>query len=508
MTMSKTNKNKIFRIIIVLIIASIVLYRYGSNIPLINKIPIFTDDHEHEYRPVFDEEGEIDYWTCAMHPSVRLKDPGQCPICSMDTVAVWKKDYSQQEPAAQANMKEKDSAKNEESMDGMQGHDHSSMGVRAKPGNGEKVKSTFSVSPERQQLIGVKTEPVIVRTLDKEIRTVGMVTLDESKIYNFQTKFSGWIDRVFIDYKWQHVNIGQPLFTIYSPELVTAQEEYLLAIKSKKILSDSQFNDISRGANSLLKSSRRRLELLDVSADQIKELERTGKVETNLTVYSPVKGHVALKNAFENMHIEPNTLLFKIADHTTAWVQVDIYENEIPLVKLGEKAAMTLASFPGEVFEGEVKFINPHLNPETRTVKVRMEFPNPDLKLLPEMYADVTLDIPMGEKLTIPDSAVLRTGKKDIVFVDKGNGNIEIRRVELGQKAGGYYEVLRGLVKGERVVSRANFLIDAESKVQAAVATWGEEPQSNQETMKNLELQLEQEIENNSETQQPQLRNH
>jgi len=392
-------------------------------------------------------------------------------------------------------------------MAGMQGHDHSSMGVRTKPGNGEAAKSTFSVSSERQQLIGVKTEPAIVRTLDKEIRTVGMVTLDESKIYNVQIKFSGWIDRVFIDYKWQHVNIGQPLFSIYSPELVTAQEEYLLAIKSKNILSDSQFADISRGANSLLESSRRRLELLDVSEDQIKELERTGKVKTNLTVYSPVKGHVALKNAFENMYVEPNTVLYKIADHTTAWVQVDIYENEIPLVKLGEKATMTLASFPGEVFEGDVTFIWPHIDPETRTVKARLEFPNPDLKLLPEMYADVIFDIPIGEKLTIPTSAVLRTGKQDVVFVDKGNGIFEIRRVQLGQKTGSYYEVLRGLKKGERVVSRANFLIDAESKVQAAIATWGEEPQSDQETMKTLELQLEQETDNNPATQQPQLHN-
>ena len=168
---------------------------------------------------------------------------------------------------------------------------------------------------------------------------------------------------------------------------------------------------------------------------------------------------------------------------------------------------MTLASFPGEVFEGEVTFIWPHINAESRTVKARLEFPNPDLRLLPEMYADVTLDIPMGEKLTIPNSAVLRTGRKDIVFVDKGNGNIEMRRVELGQKAGGYYEVLRGLKKGERVISRANFLIDSESKIQAAVATWGEEPQSDQDTTQKLELRLEQETEDNSTTQQPELNN-
>ena len=502
MTRTNNKQYKILGIFMMFIIASFVLYRYGSDIPLINKIPIFADDQKHEYRPVFDEEGEIDYWTCAMHPSVRMKEPGKCPICSMDTVAVWKKDNSQQQPTAQAKTEDIDSTKNGDEMSGMQGHDHSTMGVRTKPGIDQEAKSTFTVSPNRQQLIGIKTESVMIRTLDKEIRTVGMVTLDESKIYNVQTKYTGWIDKVFVDFKWQHVNIGQPLFSIYSPELVTAQEEYLLALKSNKILSDSQFADISSGADSLLKASRRRLELLGVSQSQIKELERTGEVKTNLIVYSPVKGHVAQKNAFENMHVEPNTVLYKIADHTTAWVQVDIYENEIPLVKLGEKATMTLASFPGEVFEGDVTFIWPHINPETRTVKARLEFPNPDLKLLPEMYADVTLDIPIGEKLTIPNSAVLRTGKKDIVFVDKGNGNMEIRRVELGQKAGGYYEVLRGLKSGEQVVSRANFLIDSESKIQAAVATWGED-ETDQESTQKLEPQLEEEIENNTETQQP-----
>ncbi len=508
MTQKNNKQYRVWGILFLLILVSLAIYKYGSSIPLINQVPFFAGENEHAYRPVFDEEGEIDYWTCAMHPSVRLEEPGQCPICGMDTTPVWKKDNSQTEPAAQTTMEDQDSTEDGEDMAGMQGHDHSAMGVPAKKDSGGEAKSTFSVSPERQQLIGVKTEPVMVRTLDKEIRTVGMVTLDESKIYNVQTKFSGWIDRVFIDFRWQHVNIGQPLFSIYSPQLVTAQEEYLLALKSKNILGDNKFADISSGANSLLEASRRRLELLDVSASQIKELERTGEVKTNLTVYSPVKGHVAQKNAFENMHVEPNTLLYKIADHTTAWVQVDIYENEIQLVKLEEKATMTLASFPGEIFEGEVAFIWPHIDPETRTVKARLEFPNPDLRLLPEMYADVTLEIPMGEKLTIPNSAVLRTGRQDIVFVDKGDGNIEIRRVELGQKAGGYYEVLRGLKKGEQVVSRANFLIDSESKIQAAVATWGEEPQGEQQTTQELELQMEEETDDNSETQQPKMHNH
>lgn len=507
MSQTKNRLYKILGIFVVLVIGGFVLYAYGANIPLINKIPIFEDNHEHEYRPVFTEEGEIDYWTCAMHPSVRLKEPGQCPICGMETTPVWKKDNSQIEPMAQERMEEKDSTKNGEDMAGMQGHDHSSMGVRPKPGIDQEVKSTFSVDPERQQLIGIKTEPVMMRTLDKDIRTVGMVEIDETNIEHIHTKIEGWIDKVFVDYTWKYVKKGDPLFSIYSPELVSTQEEYLLALRSKDLLAKSDFPEISQGANSLMQATRRRLQLWDISENQIIDLERTGKVKDSVVLYSPISGNVIEKNAFENKFVDPNTTVYTIADHSRVWVQVDIYENEISMIKLGQKAEMTLASFPGEVFEGEVKFINPHLNNETRTVKVRLEFPNPDLKLLPEMYGDISLEIPIGDKLSIPTSAVLRTGKQDVVFVDKGNGIFEIRRIQLGQKTGSYYEVLRGLKSGEQVVSRANFLIDSESKVQAAVATWGEDV-SDQESTPKIELKLEQEIDNDSSTQQPQLHNH
>lgn len=507
MSQTKNRLYKILGIFVVLVIGGLVLYTYGANIPLINKIPIFADDHKHEYKPVFTEEGEIDYWTCAMHPSVRLKEPGQCPICGMETTPVWKDNSQIEQPMAQERMEEKDSTENGEDMAGMQGHDHSSMGVRPKPGSDQEVKSTFSVNPERQQLIGIKTEPVMMRTLDKDIRTVGMVEIEETNIEHIHTKIEGWIDKVFVDYTWQYVKKGDPLFSIYSPELVSTQEEYLLALRSKDLLARSDFPEISQGANSLMEATRRRLELWDISENQIRDLERTGKVKDSVIIYSPISGNVIEKNAFENKFVDPNTTVYTIADHSRVWVQVDIYENEISMIKLGQEAKMTMASFPGEVFEGEVKFINPHLNSETRTVKVRLEFPNPDLKLLPEMYADISLEIPIGEKLSIPTSAVLRTGKQDVVFVDKGDGIFEIRRVQLGLKTGSYYEVLRGLKSGEQVVSRANFLIDSESKVQAAVATWGED-ESDRESTQKLEFKLEQEIDNGSESQQPQLHNH
>ncbi len=507
--MKKTNKKMKTYIVVsaLFLIVALVLYNFGSSIPLINELPVFADDHKHLYRPVFDEEGEIEYWTCAMHPSVKLKEPGQCPICGMETTPVFKKDSAQEKQATKADIKN-EGTQDGEDMAGMQGHDHSTMGIPPKKDKSGASKSTFTISPERQQLIGVKTEPADVRFLNKSIRTVGIVELDETKIEHVNTKVKGWIDKVFVDYKWQYVKKGDPLFSIYSPKLVSTQEEYLLALRSKELLGRNQYNEIATGANSLLEATRRRLVLWDITDNQIRELERTGKVKRSLTIYSPVSGNVVEKNAFENMFVEPNSTIYKIADHSVVWVQVDIYENEIPLIKLGQTATMTLASMPGKLFEGKVTFIWPHLETKTRTVKVRLEFPNPDLRLLPGMYADVHQTIPLGEKLTVPDSAVLRTGKQDIVFVDRGKGNMEIRKVELGQKTGGYYEILKGVAKGDKVVLSANFLIDSESKIQAAVATWGEESEGDQKTTQTMEHRMEPEKDDNSTAQQQQLHQH
>lgn len=467
---------KIVSVLILLAAAFFAAYKYGYRIPVLKEIPFFSQGHEHQWRPVLTKDGEIDYWTCAMHPSVRKKEPGHCPICGMELVPVMKKTGPETEP--NSGNQEKETTAESESTTGTGTMDQSMPGMEMpapapEPGKGES-RSQFTVSPERQQLIGVKTEPVAMRSMDKSIRTVGRVTLDETKITQINTKFSGWIDKLYVDYTLQHVNKGDPLFSIYSPELVSTEQEYLLALRSNEILSDSEFPEISGGANSLLDATKKRLQLWDISESQIRELAKSGKVKESLIIYSPVSGAVIEKNAFQNMYVEPNTALYKIADHSNVWVEVDIYENEIPLVKPGDHAVMTLESLPGEEFHGKVTFIPPHLDMKTRTAKARLEFPNADMKLLPEMYADVNIDIPLGEKLTIPESAVLRTGAQDIVFVDKGEGKMEIKRVELGQKSDGYYEVLKGLSEGEKVVSRANFLIDSESKIQAAVASWNE----------------------------------
>ncbi len=468
------NNKKVKKIAVLTLFLLIVggLYYIVPNITMFHKTNQNSQDPEHDYRPVLDEEGQIDYWTCAMHPSVRLEEPDQCPICGMETTPVWKKVDSQFKPIKQKNIEEKDMSGNEDEISGMQGHDHSRMGVQSIKSKSGDSESKFTVSPERQQLIGVKTQPVQMRQIESDIRTVGIVELDETKIEHIHTKISGWIEDVFVDFSGQSVKKGEPIFSIYSPDLVSTQEEYLLALKSQKILENSEFPEISDAGKSLLNSSRRRLELWDISKSQINELERSGRVKENLIINSPITGIVMEKNVFENKHVNPEQTLYVIADHSTVWVQVDIYENEISLINLGDTAVMTLASFPGEEFIGEVTFISPHIDQKTRTVKVRLEFPNPDLTLLPDMYSNVNIKKPMGEKLTIPVSAVLRTGKQDIVFVSKGDGVMQIRNVMLGQKAGGYYEVIKGLKVGEEVVSRANFLIDSESKVQAAVATW------------------------------------
>ncbi|MDA2931376.1 efflux RND transporter periplasmic adaptor subunit [Acidobacteria bacterium AH-259-O06] len=402
---------------------------------------IFTG--EHQLVPVKGENADIKYWTCTMHPSVRMKEPGTCPICAMDLVPVMKSP-----PATLDNV----SANSAEQI--------------------ASDESTFTVDPRRQQLINVQTTPAEVRSLEKLIRTVAKLELDETRIEHVHPKIQGWIEKVFVDFTLQHVNQGDPLFSIYSPQLVSTQEEYLLALKTVDSLANSPFEHVSTGARSLFKATRRRLELFDISDEQIEQLEKRGQVQKTLIIYSPVSGHVMEKNAFPNMHVTPETKVYTIADHTEIWAYVEIYENEISYVREGQSVVMSTAAYPGEVFRGKITYVYPHLNEKTRTMRARVEFPNPDLKLKPGMYSNIEIQVPLGARLAVPESAVLRTGKRDLVFVDLGSGRMQLRQVEVGAKAGSYYEILKGLQPGERVVSAANFLIDAESKVQGVEASW------------------------------------
>ncbi len=372
---------------------------------------------------------------CPMHPTYVSDRPGECPICGMDLVLI-----------------------EEEEVEGMEGIE----GL-----------ATVKITPERQQLIGVRTGTVEYKPLKKVIRTVGKVDYDERRLAYVNTKVGGWIEKLFVDYTGQLVKKGQPLLSIYSPELVSTQQEYLLALKAKKYLEDSPFKEIASGGDSLLRSTKRRLLLWDITERQIRELERSGKPRKTMTINSPIDGFVVHKTALEGKYANPGENLYRIANLSTVWVYADIYEYEIPLIEVGQEATVTFSYYPGEAFTGRVIYIYPYLEKKTRTVKVRIEFNNPGFRLKPEMYANVELSIDLGERLAIPESAVLDSGKRQIVFVDRGEGYFQPREVKLGQKVENYYVVLDGLSAGERVVTSANFLIDSESKLRSAIEALG-----------------------------------
>jgi membrane fusion protein, copper/silver efflux system len=325
------------------------------------------------------------------------------------------------------------------------------------------------VSPERQQISGVRFGKVEVRSLERVIRTVGRIEFDEKKISTINPKIGGWIDELYVDYTGKMVRKGQPLLSIYSPELVSAQEEVLLALKAKKILNASPIADVFEGGDRLLQGARRRLALWDITPKQIETLEATGEIKKNMVLYSPADGFVMEKMAFKGMSIMPGITLYKIGDLSTIWVIADIYEYELPFIKIGDKAQITLAYFPGEILEGKATYIYPSIDPKTRTAKVRFDLPNPEFKLKPEMWANVELKIPLGRKLVVPEDAVMDSGTMQMVFIDRGQGYFESRHIQVGSRVQGYYEVLSGLREGEKVVTSANFLIDSESRLSGAM---------------------------------------
>ncbi len=337
----------------------------------------------------------------------------------------------------------------------------------------EVSPGAVQITPERQQLIGVKIGTVEIRPLEKVIRTVGRVDYDERRVVTVSPKIGGWIEDLYVDFTGRYVKQGEPLLTIYSPELVSTQEEYLIALRAKKDLMKSPFSEVAASGNSLAESARRRLKLWDISDDQIKALEESGQPRKTLTLYAPYSGFVLEKMAYKGMNVMPGMALFKLADLSVVWLYADIYEYELPFIRLGQQASIQLSYLPGEVFTGKVIYIYPSLNSETRTVKVRFEFSNPHGKLKPEMYANVEIKVHLGRKLVVPDGAIIDTGLRQMVIIDKGNGYFEPREVKVGAKVDDYYEVLSGLKAGERVVTSANFLIDSESKFKEAIGGMG-----------------------------------
>ena len=333
--------------------------------------------------------------------------------------------------------------------------------------------TAFKISPEKQQLIGVQYSTVEYQTISKSLRAVGRLAYDETKITHVNPKIEGWIENVYVDFTGKLVKKGQPMISIYSPDLVQTQEEYLLAIKGRRQLDASPFAEAVNFSESLVQSARRRLELWDISENQIKELERRGTPSRTMTLYAPASGFVTARNSFSKQRVTPDTELYAIADLSRIWVIADVYEFEAADIKVGQPATVTVSSYPGREFRGKITYIYPEVDNATRTLKVRVELANRDFALKPDMYADVTLSINYGNRLVVPQEAVMDSGSEQLIYVSLKDGYFEPRKVQLGAKVDNKFIVLAGLTQGERVVTSGNFLIDSESKLKSASGGMG-----------------------------------
>lgn len=401
-----------------------------------------------------------DSYYCPMHPQYKADKPIDCPICSMKLVKF------EPNPSGSEN-KTMDS----QSMPGMDMPTNSG----ASTATSSTSNNTIFVDPQRQQLIGVQFAKAIRKPLSKEIRAVGKVSFDETKITHIHTKVTGYLENVFVDYVGKAVKKGDPLFTIYSPDLVATEQEYLLALNSNKELSKSSFEEVSFGSSSLLEATRKRLKLWDVSDKEIEELEKEGKAKRELTFYSPVDGVVTDRAAYgHGKFVNPEMDLYSIVDLSTVWIIGEVYEYEMPFVKLGQTVEIEMPySDKKTSHTGKITYIYPTLDAKTRTAKIRIESNNPNFSFKPEMFVNMKVKINLGEHLVVPEDAVMDTGAEQYVFVDKGNGYFEPRPVKVGTTTEGYYVIESGLEDGEQVVTAANFILDSESRLKGAFANMG-----------------------------------
>lgn len=327
----------------------------------------------------------------------------------------------------------------------------------------------IQITPEHRQLIGLKLATVEEKEIDGRVDTTASIAPDEQLQAYVQTRFAGWIEKVFANQIYQYVRRGEPLFTIYSPDLVSTEEEYLIAVRARQRVQDSKVDEVATGASSLVDAALERLRLWGVSQREIAQLERAGKVRRALEIDAPVSGYIVERNALPGMYVQPDTRVFSITDLSRVWAYAAVFQNDIGKVKIGDAATLTVDAYPNENFDGRVDFIWPQVDPMTRTIKVRCEFNNRDTKLMPDMFAHISLRLPLGHQLVVPNTAVLRTGTRSVVFVDRGDGYLMTVEVELGSRAGDDFIVKKGLTAGQKVVSSANFLIDSESQLQAAL---------------------------------------
>ena len=340
------------------------------------------------------------------------------------------------------------------------------------PTSSETPLVPIQLSPQKMQSIGIETSEVSYKIVGDEIHATGNVAVDETRLAYVQTRFSGYIQKVFADATYQYVRKGQALFTIYSPDLVATEREYLVANQNQQQVAQSTVSGVVASAASLLDATAERLKQWGVPQQEISRLESSGQVHQEIEVDSPVSGFITERNALPSVAVQPGMRLYTIADLSAVWVQAQAFQNDLGRIKVGDVATLTVDTFPGRTFGGRVNFVYPQVDMDTRTAKVRIVFANPDLQLKPGMFVNVALKVPMGRQLVIPASAVLRSGTRQIAFVYRGDGYLEPREVQLGTHAGDDFIILKGLKAGEKVVTSANFLIDSESQLQAALGSY------------------------------------
>jgi membrane fusion protein, copper/silver efflux system len=409
----------------------ILYYRDPMSPQITSTVPKKSSDGM-DFVPVYAEqsggtgEKKIAYYKDPMHPWFTSDKPGKAPDCGMDLVPAYE---------------------------------------------GESDTKGIKIDPVTVQNIGVKTEVAENRKLTKTIRTTGKVDYDETKVYSVTTKIMGYVERLYVDYTGKTVRKGEVLMDLYSPELVTTQQEYLQAIRYQKELEKSSIEEARKGAEELVQSAKRRLLYWDIPESEIKALEERGTPKKTMTIVSPVNGIVMDKMVLKGQNVMAGMTLYKIVDLSTVWILADVYQYELPWLKVGQAADIELSYLPGKTFSGTVSYIYPYLNMESKTVKVRIQMTNtPKIEFKPEMYATVKLSSPLAiNAVTVSDQAIIRTGERNIIVVALGGGYFDPRDVTLGVTADGYTQILDGLHAGESIVTSSQFLIDSESNLKAAI---------------------------------------
>jgi RND family efflux transporter MFP subunit len=412
-------------------------------------------------------ERKILYWVDPMHPAYKSDKPGIAPDCGMKLVPVY---AGGEAPAGKPDAPKKILYYRDP-------HDPNyradKPGLNPETGNDlvpvydEPAPGSITVSAEKQQLAGVKFGTVESAAAESTIRAAGKVAVDERRISRVSTKVDGWVDNVMVDYTGSPVRKGQPLFTLYSPELLATQQEYLLALRSKEILQKSSLPSVRSQSDPLIAAARRRLELWDLTDAQIDEVERTGKPVRNVTVYSPASGLILERKVFPKQRVTPEMELYTIADLSHVWVLADVFEQDASRIQPGQAATVTVG---GRQIRARVDQVLPQVDPTTRTLKARLDVPNPGMQLKPDMFVDVDFRFSNTARMSVPAEAVLDTGSRKTVFVDRGNGVLEPRQVETGSRFDDRVEIVSGLKPGERIVISGNFLIDSESQLNPGVA--------------------------------------